>query len=49
VYKGPFGHDEAVKIVMDSKESQFDPLIIDAFTECIDEFRTIAARYNDCV
>lgn len=48
VYKGPFGHDEAVKIVMDSKESQFDPLIIDAFTECLDEFQKIADRYNDC-
>jgi putative two-component system response regulator len=47
VYKEPMSHDNAVKIVVDSREGQFDPYIIDAFTECLDEFRSIAERYND--
>ena len=47
VYKEPMAHEAAVKVVVDNRETQFDPYIVDAFTECLDEFRSIAARYND--
>ena len=47
VYKEPMAHDEAVKVLVDARESQFDPIIIDAFCECLDDFKGIAARYLD--
>lgn len=47
VYKEPMNHEKAVKIVVDNRETQFDPYIIDAFTECLEEFQAIAERYND--
>ena len=47
VYKEPMNHENAVKIVVENRETQFDPYIIDAFTECLGEFQSIAERYND--
>ncbi len=38
-YKKPFTHEEAVKIIMDSKGKQFDPCLIDMFLEVADNFK----------
>ena len=48
VYKNAMLHEEARAIVVDQRETQFDPLIIDAFIDCAEEFRMIADRYIDC-
>jgi len=32
-YKKPFTPEEALKIIMDGAEEQFDPLIVDVFLE----------------
>jgi len=47
VYKNAMLHEEARSIVIDQRETQFDPLIIDAFIDCAEEFRMIADRYID--
>jgi putative two-component system response regulator len=47
VYKSAMLHEEARSIVVDQRETQFDPLIIDAFIDCAEEFRMIADRYID--
>ena len=47
VYKNAMLHEEARSIVIDQRETQFDPLIIDAFIDCAEEFRMIAERYID--
>ena len=47
VYKEPLAHENAVEILVGNRETQFDPLIIDAFIEGLDEFKCIALRYLD--
>jgi putative two-component system response regulator len=37
-YKSAFTHEEAVKIIFDSKGSQFDPQIVDVFLEAVGLF-----------
>jgi putative two-component system response regulator len=47
VYKSQVSHDEAVKIIIESKGSQFDPTVVDAFLAVKDDFRQVALRYVD--
>jgi putative two-component system response regulator len=41
-YKKAFTHEEAVKIISDNREKQFDPILIDLFLGVLDEFKKIA-------
>ena len=45
VYKSAMPYTEAVKIIMDGRETQFDPVIIDALIVIQDEFRKVAQQY----
>jgi putative two-component system response regulator len=47
VYKSQLAHEEAVKIIIESKGSQFDPTVVDAFLAVKEDFRQIALRYVD--
>jgi putative two-component system response regulator len=47
VYKDAMSHDQAIAIIMEGKGSHFDPDVVDAFGEIIDEFKDIADRYLD--
>ncbi|MDR3234575.1 MAG: response regulator [Planctomycetaceae bacterium] len=38
-YKKRFSHEEAVRIIMESKGTQFDPVLTDVFEQTADEFR----------
>jgi putative two-component system response regulator len=47
VYKPPFEHAEAVRIITAGRGTHFDPDMVDAFLEVQDDFRAIAQRYED--
>jgi len=47
VYKGPYSHEEAVKIIFDGRGGQFDPEVVDAFMEIQNEFKKVALEYVD--
>lgn len=47
VYKDPLPHKEAVEIIISEKGKQFDPLIIEVFKECIDDFYQINLKFRD--
>ncbi|MDR2861019.1 MAG: response regulator [Syntrophobacterales bacterium] len=47
VYKDPFTHDVAKKIIEEGRGTQFDPLVVDAFLESEKEFLDIVSRYSD--
>ena len=47
VYKEAFSYEETIKIITDGRGSHFDPIIVDAFLECIDEFQRIAELYSE--
>ena len=47
VYKSQLSHDEAVRIIIEAKGSQFDPNVVDAFLAVREDFRQIAERYAD--
>jgi len=38
-YKKPFTHEEAVKIIVESKGKQFDPCLVDMFLAVSDKFK----------
>ena len=40
-YKKPFTHEQAVDLIMQGREKQFDPLLTDVFNEVEDEFMKI--------
>jgi putative two-component system response regulator len=46
-YKAAFAHEKAVEIIREGKGKHFDPDIVDAFEECLDEFGKIAAVFLD--
>jgi len=46
VYKAAFSHDEALKIIIDGKGSQFDPVVVDAALNCQERFQEIAHNYQ---
>ena len=47
VYKDGMPHEKAVQIILDGKGSHFDPDMVDAFQELLEEFQAIAARFHD--
>jgi HD-GYP domain-containing protein (c-di-GMP phosphodiesterase class II) len=47
VYKDAMPHDQAIAIIREGSGSHFDPDVVDAFCEIVDEFRDIADRYAD--
>lgn len=46
-YKAPMSFEEAEEIIAAGKGLHFDPDIVDAFLSGIEEFKTIALRYQD--
>jgi putative two-component system response regulator len=47
VYKPPFPHEKAVRIIVEGKNKHFDPDTVDAFLELEDTFRNIALTFAD--
>lgn len=47
VYKVPFAHAEAVRIIQNGSGTMFDPDIADAFLRIQEEFRNIALEFAD--
>ncbi len=47
VYKDPFPHSKAVKIIQEGSGSHFDPSMVTAFIELEEEFRRIALEHAD--
>lgn len=47
LYKDSMPHEKALEIIIEGKGSHFDPDVVDAFLEVQDEFRAIAARFQD--
>lgn len=46
-YKKAFTHEEAVAMMMNMSETHFDPMIIRAFEDSLEEFNYIAEKWND--
>ncbi|MCG6893579.1 MAG: HD domain-containing protein [Desulfobacteraceae bacterium] len=47
VYKAPLSHDEACAIIVEGKNLQFDPAVIEAFTAVQDRFREISLQFGN--
>jgi putative two-component system response regulator len=47
VYKPPFSHTKAVRIIIEDKGKYFDPDVVDAFLELEETFRMIALQFAD--
>jgi len=47
VYKDPMPHEQACTIIVDGKGRHFDPDVVDAFVDIVDEFKMIAGCYLD--
>ena len=47
VYKPPFDHTEAVRIIIAGRGTHFDPDLVDAFLQVQYDFQAIAERYVD--
>lgn len=47
VYKPPFTHEKAMSIILEEKGKQFEPELVDAFSEIESTFRNIAILYAD--
>jgi len=47
VYKEGMSHEKAIQIIFDGSGNHFDPDIVSAFRECLDDFRTIAQNFAD--
>ncbi|MCP4118528.1 MAG: two-component system response regulator [Desulfobacteraceae bacterium] len=47
IYKAPFPHHKAVKIIAEGRGKHFDPDITDAFLELEEQFRQTALSYAD--
>jgi putative two-component system response regulator len=47
VYKPPFSHEKALKIIVEGKGTHFDADIVDAFVELEKTFRNIALSFAD--
>lgn len=46
-YKKAFDFEKSEQIIIDSKGTHFDPLLIDAFMKIRDDFKKIAIKYSD--
>ena len=47
IYKPALPHEQAVTMIREGRDQHFDPDIVDAFLECTEQFRAIAARFAD--
>ncbi|MCB1823186.1 MAG: two-component system response regulator [Candidatus Competibacteraceae bacterium] len=47
IYKPALPHEQAVAMIREGRGGHFDPDITDAFLECAEQFRAIAARFAD--
>lgn len=47
VYKPAFSHEKAANIIVESRGTQFDPLVVDAFLEQEKAFASLAHEYPD--
>jgi len=47
VYKEPMPHEQAVRIIEQTRGKHFDPDVVDAFLEIQDTVNTIAMAYSD--
>ncbi|QSZ42094.1 CHASE2 domain-containing protein [Sulfurimonas aquatica] len=47
VYKEPFSYERTIDIIVDGKGKHFDPVMVEAFLEIQDEFKSIAENYKD--
>lgn len=48
-YKPAFPHSQAVEMIMEGKNSHFDPVVVDAFMEISDEFFAVSERFRDSI
>ncbi|MCL2230626.1 MAG: response regulator [Treponema sp.] len=46
VYKAAMPYDEALKIIVDGKGTQFDPIIVDAVVNISEKFKEISQKYQ---
>jgi putative two-component system response regulator len=46
VYKAAMPYEEAIKIIVEGRGTQFDPIITDAVVEIQDQFREISQKYQ---
>jgi putative two-component system response regulator len=47
VYKPPFTHSKAVKIIIEGRGSHFDPIMTETFEKITEQFREIALEFAD--
>ncbi len=47
IYKKAFPHEDAVEIIRQGRGSQFDPIVVDAFLEMAEEFRSMSKQFRD--
>ncbi len=47
IYKPPFSHEDAVKLITEGRGTHFDPDVVDAFLELADEFHRIALKFAE--
>jgi putative two-component system response regulator len=47
IYKPPFSIETALEMIIENSGTHFDPDIVDALKRRIEDFREIAARYED--
>jgi putative two-component system response regulator len=47
VYKSAMSHEEVAEAIINGKGKHFDPDVVDAFVEAINEFKEIAAKFRD--
>jgi len=46
-YKAPFSHEKAMKIILEGRGSQFDPLMVDTFFAIEDTIKEIVSIFED--
>jgi len=47
VYKAAMPHEQAVEIILAGSGSHFDPTLVEAFSQLLDQFQAIALRFAD--
>jgi len=48
-YKRAFSHDKAMNIILEGRETMFDPRLVDGFFAIENTIKSIAARYKDSI
>ena len=48
IYKEPLPFEQAVDVIRKGRGAHFDPAVVDAFLDHVDEFKAIAAHHADC-